>query len=545
MRILSSSQLTKSFSRAGKKAAQVTTTIDRGTSQRGQVRFETLWPGLLDFLPLVRLLVFIQPIENRMAYNNLAEFVQVLERAGELKRIGYPVKADLEISEIADRVMKANGPALLFENIPGKQIPLLINAFGSTKRMALALGVEDIEDIAGDIDKLIRTKPPKTFRDKLQLLRELVKLAGIPPKIVNQGACQEVIQREPDLGILPVLTCWPGDAGPFITLPMVFSKDPQSGTRNVGLYRMQVFDQRTTGMHWHLHKVGARHFQHQKEKYGRLELAVCLGGDPAMIYAATAPLPDQIDEILFTGFLRKKGVELVKGITVDVEVAANSDVVIEGYVDPAEPLRREGPFGDHTGFYSLADDYPVFHVTCITHRKNPIYPTTIVGRPPMEDAYLGKTTERLFLPLLRLTLPEIVDMNLPVHGVFHNLALISIKKEYPAHARKVMHALWGLGQMMFTKTLIVVDHDVNLHDLAEVTWVVGNNIDPRRDIVFVEGPVDVLDHAAPTLGYGSKFGIDATRKWRSEGFEREWPGAIVMDEKTKKYIDSIWQKLGL
>lgn len=480
-----------------------------------------------------------------MAYNNLAEFVQVLERDGELKRIGYPVKADLEISEIADRVMKANGPALLFENIPGKQIPLLINAFGSMKRMALALGVEDIEDIAGDIDKLIRTKPPKTFRDKLQLLRELVKLAGIPPKIVNQGACQEVIQREPDLGILPVLTCWPGDAGPFITLPMVFSKDPQSGTRNVGLYRMQVFDQRTTGMHWHLHKVGARHFQHQKEKYGRLELAVCLGGDPAMIYAATAPLPDQIDEILFTGFLRKKGVELVKGITVDVEVAANSDVVIEGYVDPAEPLRREGPFGDHTGFYSLADDYPVFHVTCITHRKNPIYPTTIVGRPPMEDAYLGKTTERLFLPLLRVTLPEIVDMNLPVHGVFHNLALISIKKEYPAHARKVMHALWGLGQMMFTKTLIVVDHDVNLHDLAEVTWVVGNNIDPRRDIVFVEGPVDVLDHAAPTLGYGSKFGIDATRKWRSEGFEREWPGAIVMDEKTKKYIDSIWQKLGL
>jgi len=480
-----------------------------------------------------------------MAYNNLAEFVQVLERAGELKRIGYPVKAALEISEIADRVMKANGPALLFENIPGKQIPLLINAFGSMKRMALALGVEDIEDIAGDIDKLIRTKPPKTFRDKLQLLRELVKLAGIPPKIVNQGACQEVIQREPDLGILPVLTCWPGDAGPFITLPMVFSKDPQSGTRNVGLYRMQVFDKRTTGMHWHLHKVGARHFQHQKEKYGRLELAVCLGGDPAMIYAATAPLPDQIDEILFTGFLRKKGVELVKGITVDVEVAANSDVVIEGYVDPAEPLRREGPFGDHTGFYSLADDYPVFHVTCITHRKNPIYPTTIVGRPPMEDAYLGKTTERLFLPLLRVTLPEIVDMNLPVHGVFHNLALISIKKEYPAHARKVMHALWGLGQMMFTKTLIVVDHDVNLHDLAEVTWVVGNNIDPRRDIVFVEGPVDVLDHAAPTLGYGSKFGIDATRKWRSEGFEREWPGAIVMDEKTKKYIDSIWQKLGL
>jgi 4-hydroxy-3-polyprenylbenzoate decarboxylase len=363
--------------------------------------------------------------------------------------------------------------------------------------------------------------------------------------MVKRGDCQEVIHRDPDLGILPVLTCWPGDAGPFITLPMVFSKDPRSGTRNVGLYRMQIFDRRTTGMHWHLHKVGARHFQHQKGQAKRLDLAVCLGGDPAMIYAATAPLPDQIDEILFTGFLRKKGVELTKAVTVDVEVPANSDIVIEGYVDPAEPPRREGPFGDHTGFYSLADDYPVFHVTCITQRKNPIYPTTIVGRPPMEDAYLGKTTERLFLPLVRVTLPEIVDMNLPVHGVFHNLAVVSIKKEYPAHARKVMHALWGLGQMMFTKTLVVVDHDVNVQDLSEVTWVVGNNIDPKRDTIFVEGPVDVLDHAAPVLGFGSKIGIDATRKWRSEGFERDWPDAIVMDEKTKKYIDSIWEKLGI
>ena len=416
-----------------------------------------------------------------MAYDNLAEFVQVLERAGELKRISHPVNAELEITEIADRVMKAAGPALLFENVVGKTIPLLINAFGSTKRMALALGVNDIEEIAAAISKLIQTRPPKSFKDKLGLLGELVKLAGIPPRIVKEAACQDVVIRDPDLNLLPVLTCWPGDAGPFITLPMVFSKDPGKGTRNVGLYRMQVFDRRTTGMHWHLHKVGARHFQQQKENKGKLELAVCLGGDPAMIYAATAPLPPQIDEILFTGFLRKKGLDLVKGVTVDVEVPANSDIVIEGYVDPAEPLRREGPFGDHTGFYSLADDYPVFHVTCITHRKNPIYPTTIVGRPPMEDAYLGKATERLFLPLLRVTLPEIVDMNLPVHGVFHNLAIISIKKEYPAHARKVMHALWGLGQMMFTKTLIVVDHDVNVHDLAEVTWVVGNHIEPKRE----------------------------------------------------------------
>ena len=480
-----------------------------------------------------------------MAYDNLAEFVQVLERAGELKRISHPVNAELEITEIADRVMKSAGPALLFENVIGKTLPVLINAFGSVKRMALALGVKDIEEIANEITKLIQTRPPKTFKDKLQLLGALVKLAGIPPRFVKEAACQTVVIRDPDLNLLPVLTCWPGDAGPFITLPMVFSKDPARGTRNVGLYRMQVFDRRTTGMHWHLHKVGARHFQQQKENKNKLELAVCLGGDPAMIYAATAPLPPQIDEILFTGFLRKKGVELVKGITVDVEIPANSDIVIEGYVDPAEPLRREGPFGDHTGFYSLADDYPVFHVTCITHRQNPIYPTTIVGRPPMEDAYLGKATERLFLPLLRVTLPEIVDMNLPVQGVFHNLAIISIKKEYPAHARKVMHALWGLGQMMFTKTLIVVDHDVNVQDLAEITWVVGNHIEPKRDTVFADGPVDILDHAAPMLGYGSKFGIDATRKWRSEGFEREWPDAIVMDEKTKKHVDAIWAKLGI
>jgi 4-hydroxy-3-polyprenylbenzoate decarboxylase len=480
-----------------------------------------------------------------MAYNSLADFVQVLVQQGELKRITYPVKAELEIAEIADRVMKSNGPALLFENVIDKKIPLLINAFGSMKRMALALGVDDIEEIARKIEKLIRTKPPKSFKDKLSLLGELIRLAGIPPKIVKDAACQETIIREPDLGILPVLTCWPGDAGPFITLPMVCTRDPRTGTRNVGLYRMQVYDRRTTGMHWHLHKVGARHFLHQKEHAGRLELAVCLGGDPAMIYSATAPLPDQIDEILFTGFLRKKAVELVKGITVDVEVPANADIVIEGYVDPAEPLRREGPFGDHTGFYSLADDYPVFHTTCMTHRKNPIYPTTIVGRPPMEDAYLGKTTERLFLPLVRVTLPEIVDMHLPVHGIFHNLAIVSIKKEYPGHARKVMHALWGLGQMMFTKILVIVDHDINVQDLSEITWVVGNHIDPKRDVIFVEGPVDVLDHAAPVMGFGSKMGIDATRKWRSEGFEREWPEAIVMNDKVKKQIDAIWQKLGI
>ena len=479
-----------------------------------------------------------------MAYNSLHDFVQVLEAQRELKRVAQPVKAELEIAEIADRVMKSGGPALLFENVVGKNVPVLINAFGSTKRMAAALGVEDIEDIAHEIEKLLRmTKPPKSFKDKLHLLAEALRLAGIPPKKVKDGACQEVIHHEPDLGILPVLTCWPGDGGPFVTLPAVFSKDPKTGARNVGLYRMQVYDSRTTGMHWHLHKVGARHYRQQQS--GRMELAVCIGGDPALTYAATAPLPDQIDEILFTGFIHKKGVELVRAQTVDIEVPASADFVIEGYVDPTEPYRREGPFGDHTGFYSLADDYPVFHVTCITQRKNPIYLTTIVGRPPMEDAYIGKATERIFLPLLRLTFPEIVDMNLPVHGVFHNLAVVSIKKEYPAHARKIMHALWGMGQMMFTKILIVVDDDVNVQDLSEVTWVAGNHIDPKRDVVFVDGPVDVLDHAAPALGFGSKMGIDATRKWRSEGFERDWPDAIVMDEKTKKIHRFDLAQLGL
>ncbi|OGQ77583.1 MAG: menaquinone biosynthesis decarboxylase [Deltaproteobacteria bacterium RIFCSPLOWO2_12_FULL_60_19] len=481
-----------------------------------------------------------------MAYNSLQEFVQVLEREGELKRIRYPVKPELEVTEIADRVMKSGGPALLFENVVGKNIPVLINAFGSAKRMALALGVKDIEEIARDIEHLTRLKPPASLRDKLRMLPELLRLAGAAPKVISgEGACQEVIERDPDLNMLPVLTCWPGDAGPFITLPAVFSRDPRDGRRNVGLYRMQVFDARTTGMHWHPHKVGARHFQRQKEATGRMELAACLGGDPALIYAATAPLPDQIDELLFTGFLRKKAVKLVKAVTVDVEVPADADIVIEGYIDPSEPLSVEGPFGDHTGFYSLADRYPAFHVTCITHRKNPIYLTTIVGRPPMEDAFLGKATERIFLPLMRLTFPEIVDIDLPVHGVFHNLAIVSIKKEYPAHARKIMHGLWGLGQMMFTKIIVVVDHDVDVHDPAEVAWIAGNHIDPKRDVVFVEGPVDVLDHAAPLMGYGSKMGIDATRKWPGEGFEREWPDAIVMDEKTKNYIDSIWPKLGI
>src|SRR5947208_4553949 len=480
-----------------------------------------------------------------MPYNSLVDFVQVLTKEGELRRILYPVKAELEVTEIADRVMKGGGPALLFENVVGKKMPVLINAFGSQKRMALALGVTDVEETAREVEKLVQTKPPKSFKDKLIIVSQLIHLAGIPPKLIKEGPCQEVIHREPDLNLLPVLTCWPGDAGPFITLPAVFSKDPAKGTRNVGLYRMQVYDARTTGMHWHLHKVGARHYQHQKQQKERMELAVCLGGDPALIYAATAPLPDQIDEILYTGFLRKKGLALVKAITVDVEVPASSDIVIEGYVDPSEPLRRERPFGDHTGFYSLADDYPVFHVTCITQQENPIYLTTIVGPPPQEDAWLGKATERLFLPLLQMTFPEIVDMNLPIEGVFHNLCIVSIKKEYPHHARKICHSLWGMGQMMFAKCIVVVDDDVNVQDVREVAWRALNNIDAKRDVFFAEGPIDVLDHASAAFGFGGKLGVDATRKWKEEGFSREWPEVMKMSPDVVARVNAIWKELGL
>src|SRR5438094_3257767 len=480
-----------------------------------------------------------------MPYNSLVDFVQVLTKEGELRRILYPVKPELEITEIADRVMKQGGPALLFENVVGKKMPVLINAFGSQKRMALALGVTDVEETAREVEKLVQTKPPKSFKEKLNLFSELIRLAGIPPKIVKQGDCQQVIHREPDLGMRPVLTCWPGDGGPFVTLPAVFSKDPRKGTRNVGLYRMQVYDRQTTGMHWHLHKVGARHYQHQKEEKGRMELAVCLGGDPALIYAATAPLPYQIDEILFTWFLRKKGLELVKAITVDVEVPASSDIVIEGYVDPSEPLRREGPFGDHTGFYSLADDYPVFHVACITERKDPVYATTIVGPPPMEDFYMGKAVERIFLPLMRLQLPEIRDICMPAEGIFHNLMLVAMRKSYPGHARKVMSAIWGLGQAMFTKCIVVVDEDVDVQNVREVVWKALNNIDPERDIQFTMGPIDSLDHSSRLPNYGSKMGIDATRKWPGEGFARPWPGVIRMPEGAKHRVDELWKKAGL
>lgn len=480
-----------------------------------------------------------------MAFKDLREFIQVLEQRGWLKRITVEVDPYLEISEITDRICKKGGPALLFENVKGSGMPVLTNAAGSYDRIHLALGVNDLDEIGAEIMSFLQ--PPEmsaSLLDKLKALPKIAQISNFLPKTVRTGPVKEVIHKEPDLSKLPVLTTWPDDGGPFITLPMVFTKDPDSGKRNVGMYRMQVYDRKTTGMHWHLHKQGAHHMWKNKKLSKRMEVAVALGGDPTLTYAATAPLPPDIDEMLFAGFLRKSPVEMVKCETVDIEVPAHAEIVIEGYVDPEE-RRREGPFGDHTGYYSLADDYPVFHVTCITHRKNPIYPATVVGRPPMEDCYLGKATERIFLPLLRLQLPEVVDMNLPWEGVFHNLVVVSIKKAYPGHARKVMSALWGMGQMMFAKTIVVVDSWVNVQDMSEVWWRVWNNIDPKRDTMIAEGPVDALDHASPLPCYGSKIGIDATQKWASEGHTREWPGDIVMSPEIKELVTKRWSAYGL
>lgn len=482
-----------------------------------------------------------------MAYKDLHEFVAELERRGWLKRIKTEVDPELEITEITDRVTKAYGPALLFENVKGSEYPVLINTFGTYERMKLALGVENLDDIGQEImDFLQMPEMPASFLGKLKALPKLAQIGNFLPKLVKTGPVKEVILKgdEVDLFKFPILKSWPKDGGRFITLPLVITKDPVTGRRNVGMYRMQVYDRKTTGMHWHMHHDGAENFRLAKEMGKPLEVAVALGGDPATIYAATAPLPRNIDEFFFAGFLRKEPVELVKCETVDLEVPAHAEIVLEGYVDPDE-LRLEGPFGDHTGYYSLADMYPVFHITCITHRRNPIYPATVVGKPPMEDCYLGKATERIFLPLLKLQLPEIVDMNLPLEGVFHNCAIVSIKKSYPMHAKKVMSALWGMGQMMFTKMIIVVDHTVNVHNLSEVMWKVFNNIDARRDIMFVEGPVDALDHASPYPHWGTKIGIDATKKWPSEGHPREWPDDIEMTPEIKALVDRKWHEYGL
>jgi 4-hydroxy-3-polyprenylbenzoate decarboxylase len=483
-----------------------------------------------------------------MAYDNFQDFLARLEREGELKRIAEPLSPYLEITEVADRQMKApdGGKGLLIENPVGSSYPVAINTMGSRKRMSMALGVGDYEEIAEELADLIKPDPPTNFRAKLAMLPKLGRIAKSTPKTVSNGICQEVVLTDDDIDLtkLPVLHCWPQDAGPFITLPLVYTYDPSSGKRNVGMYRMQVFDKNTTGMHWQLHKVGAEHHRKREEVGQRIQAAVALGGDPACTFSAIAPLPPTIDEMLFAGFLRRQPVELVQCKTVDIKVPANAEFVLEGYIEPGE-RRPEGPFGDHTGYYTLEEPYPVFHLTALTHRRNPVYPATIVGRPPMEDGWMGKAVERIFLPLVKLMVPEIVDMNLPVTACFHNMAFISIKKRWPGHAFKVMNAVWGLGQLMFTKMIFVFDHDVDVQNLDEVIWRLSNNIDPERDMLVTRGPIDVLDHASRAVGFGSKIGFDCTKKLAAEGFTRQWPDAIEMSADVKAKVDALWPKLGL
>ena len=542
-----------------------------------------------------------------MAYKDLRDWIQTLEKKGELKRVRDEVSPELEITEITDRVSKIGsssahsnpgkfapgGPALLFENVkghPGHKV--FINQFGSERRMAMALGVENLEQIAERIHTLMNVKPPAGMLDKLKMLPQLGALTAAFPKTVSakDAPCKQVILKDKfDLDAFPILKCWPNDGGRFITLPCVHTRDPRSGKRNIGMYRMQVYDGQTTGMHWQRQKVAAEHYREAMRtaaasaasadpktarvaamaesaggavaipdgpigglpqvsmgnlKGSRLEVAVAIGTDPATTFSAIVPAPPEVEEFLIAGFLRGEPVEIVKCETVDLEVPASSEIVLEGYVELGE-LRSEGPFGDHTGFYTLTDDYPVFHLTCITHRKDPIYAATIVGKPPMEDAWMGKAVERIFLPAMKMQIPELVDIHLPVEAVFHNLMLVSIKKSYPGQARKVMNAIWSLGQAMFTKCIVVVDEDCDVQNIAEVVLRVANNIDPERDIQFTLGPIDSLDHASRLPNYGSKMGIDATRKWKAEGFERQWPAMIEMDRATKDKIDAIWAKLGL
>jgi len=482
-----------------------------------------------------------------MAYSDLREFIAALEKHGELKRIPFEVDPELEITAFADRSVKSGGPALLFEKPKGSSIPVFINGFASLRKMEIALEVDSLEQVARRISEYLEIRTPEGFLDKLKLLPKLAEIGAFFPKIAGSGPCKEVI-RHKDFSLyeLPILKCWPGDGGRFITLPLVFTRNPETGKRNCGMYRMQVYDERTTGMHWQIHKQGAEHYRRrlQAQQAGRMEVAVAIGADPATMFAATLPLPPDIDEMLMAGFLRGRPVEMVRCETCDLEVPANAEIVLEGYVELGE-LRREGPFGDHTGFYSLEDDYPVFHVTCITQRRNPIYAATVVGPPPMEDYYMGKAIERIFLPLMRLQVPEIRDISLPAEGVFHNLMLVSIRKSYPFQARKVMHAIWGMGQAMFTKCIVVVDEDVNVQNPSEVAWRALNNIDPERDIEFVLGPVDALDHASRLPGAGSKMGIDATRKWPEEGFTRCWPEVLKVPDEVRRRVEELWRKAEL
>jgi len=487
---------------------------------------------------------------NVAVYANLSEFVAALRDNGELAQIDAPVDPYLEVTEIADRCVKRadGGPALLFTNIKGSSFPLLINAFASRRRMALALGVENLDQLGDRVRELFKFLPGGGA-GKPNLMSALAgakDVMGAFPHDVRGAPCQEVVVRDEDvdLGELPIITCWPLDGGPFITLPLVITKNPATGTQNVGVYRMQVYDRRTTGMHWQKHKHG-RSDQLDAGPSARVPVAVAIGADPAVTFSATAPLPAGFDELTLAGLLRGRGVPVVRCRTVDLKVPAEAEFVLEGYVDNAE-LRREGPFGDHTGVYSLADDFPVFHVTCMTRRRAPMYQTTIVGRPPMEDGWLGKATERLFLPILQQLLPEVVDYNLPVEGGFHNLAIVSVKKRYPGHAKKVMYALWGLGHMMMlTRNILVVDADVDVQDVRTVAWVALNNVDAGRDLVLAPGPVDELDHAGPLPLLGTKLGIDATRKGADEGYARQWPPDITMTDEVKARVVRRWKEFGL
>lgn len=478
-----------------------------------------------------------------MAYKDLQEFMQLLEEKKLLKRISTEVDSNLEITEVVDRVSKSYGPALLFEKVKGSPYPVLINTFGTYERMNLALEVNHLDDIAKQISNFIDMSGYFGIMNKIKSVPKLARLAKVFPQKVLSAPCQEVVE-EPDLTKLPVLKCWPEDGGPFMTLPLVITKDPETGMQNMGMYRLQVYDEKTTGVHWHLHKDGREIYEKYKKLGGRMPVSVALGADPATIYAATAPLPKEIDEMVFAGYLRNRPLEIVKCKTNDIYVPANAEFILEGYVDIGE-LREEGPFGNHTGYYSLKDLYPVFHVTCVTRKKNPVYPATIVGKPPMEDCYLGKATERIFLPLLKIQLPDIIDMNSPIEGVFHNCVIVSIKKRYPGQARKVMHAMWGIGRMMYMKMIIVVDEHVSPHDLSTVAWKVFNNIDAARDIVIVDGPLDALDHASPLPHFGHKLGIDATKKWPSEGHSREWPNDIEMSEEIKEQVNRRWNEYGI
>jgi 4-hydroxy-3-polyprenylbenzoate decarboxylase len=506
-----------------------------------------------------------------MAFDSFRDFVNALDRAGELKRIASPVATELEITELADREMKSpgGGKALLIEqptvNGVVSPFPVAINTLGSHKRMAMSLGANSLDEAAAELGALVQAKPPTSFKEAIHLLGQAFDLSHAKPKLVKDGPCKEIVHKfqdssfkpsvawpsapsletsnlkleTPTLLNLPILKCWPLDGGRFITLPCVVTRDPDTGARNVGMYRIQIYDDRTTGMHWQLQKVAARHGRRYYEKGERMPVSIFIGGDPALTFAATAPLPDGLDEFLLAGYLRKKSVELVKCETNDLEVPANTDFVIEGYIDPTEPLREEGPFGDHTGYYTLPASYPVFHVTAITHRKDAVYPATIVGVPPMEDFYIGSASAKLFLPVLKLNFPEIVDLALPAEGVFHNLVFVSIKKTYPMQAYKIMHGLWGMGQMMFSKYIVVVDADVDVHNTSDVLFRLCANTDPQRDSIFTKGPSDVLDHATSEIAVGSKMGIDATKKLPGEGFKRAWPPLIRMDAAVKAKMEKL------